>query len=358
MEEHNDGNAHAEVAPDNVVTNQERVSAAPPASDCNLTEIEELDAQIGATAGDDSNIVVAPGNRPGNAQTDDLLKPIDANAKAESAAKAGPSDGEALREDITTSVQVNGTPSRGNGTPARGGRGGSHASIAGTGGTDAMMIDTGLAMAQSTPVTARGRGRGRGGGRPRGKGRGGGRGGKRKRDEDDDGASDSSDEITPIATMTKSGRSIQKPTSFVPPPPSPTTNKRRRHYTNRKNPESAVCKVCLRGTSPASNQVVFCDGCNAPYHQWCHKPPIPSAVTEDVDKEWFCAECESERVVPVPQAEVASFVSGEGIPAEEVCMSSSSITASTDIPAASTVLLTAASGYARNTAHQSHDDET
>lgn len=117
--------------------------------------------------------------------------------------------------------------------------------------------------------------------------------------------------------MTKSGRSIQKPTSFVPPPPSPTTNsyKRKRPY-NRRNPESAVCKICLRGTSPAANMIVFCDGCNAPYHRWCHKPPINQAIIDEVDREWFCHHCESERVIPVPEAEVADFVSGEGVSAE------------------------------------------
>lgn len=176
----------------------------------------------------------------------------------------------------------------------------------------------------STPGSAgRARGQGRGGGRPR-KSRGSARSGKRKRDDDDDedGDSDSSDEVTPVATMTKSGRSIQKPTSFVPPPESPAPAKRKRPY-NRRNPESAVCKICLRGNSPASNMIVFCDGCNTPYHQWCHKPPVGKAVVDDVDKEWFCSECESERAEPVPEADVESFVSAEGASSEEVRQSSS-----------------------------------
>lgn len=174
-----------------------------------------------------------------------------------------------------------------------------------------------------TPVFAKPRGRGRGGGRPRGsRARGGGRGGKRKRedgeeDDDDDDDSDSS-EVTPVATMTKSGRSVQKPTSFVPPPPSPiTANKRKRPYT-RRNPEAAVCKVCLRGSSPATNMIVFCDGCNMAFHRYCHQPPIDQAVIDEVDKEWFCRQCESERIVPVPEAEVAGFVGVEGATAEQV----------------------------------------
>ncbi|CAK1360084.1 unnamed protein product [Cercospora beticola] len=175
--------------------------------------------------------------------------------------------------------------------------------------------DSILVNPDGTPVSGRARGRGRGGGRPRGsRARGGGRGGKRKRDgdeDDDDEASDSSVEITPVATETRFGRSIQKPTSFVPPPPSPTTNKRKRPY-NYRNPQAAVCKVCLRGTSPASNPVVFCDGCNAPYHRWCHKPPIEQAVIDKEDAEWYCQSCAAARVVPVSITEVSSFVSVTG----------------------------------------------
>ena len=349
MEERN-ADAQAEVAPKNVVTHQETTAAAPLASDSNLTEVDELDAQMGARDGDGAKSV-PPENGPATAQTDEQQKPIETNA--ESAANAGH---EAAHENMSTSDQTAGSSLIENGIPTGEGLGGSPATVAGSAFPGVMLIDT--AMAQSIPVTGRGRGRGRGGGRPRGRGRGGARGGKRRRDEDDDGgASDSSDEITPIATMTKSGRSIQKPTSFVPPPPSPTTNKRRRHYTNRKNPESAVCKVCLRGTSPASNQVVFCDGCNAPYHQWCHKPPIPNSVTEEVEKEWFCAECESERVIPAPEADVAGFVSGEGISAEEVCILNATTTWFSDTFPASTVLLAAGSRHARNSAHQSDDTE-
>ena len=125
-----------------------------------------------------------------------------------------------------------------------------------------------------------------------------------------------SEVATPVATMTKSGRNVQKPTSFVPPPPSPTTTTKRKR-TYRRNPESAVCKMCLRGTSPASNMIVFCDGCNTPYHRYCHQPPIEQAVIDEVDKEWYCQPCEKERIVPVPEAEVASFVSAAGAGAEQ-----------------------------------------
>ncbi|GIZ37613.1 hypothetical protein CKM354_000105600 [Cercospora kikuchii] len=213
---------------------------------------------------------------------------------------------------VPTNGSANSTPrSRGRG---RGGRPrGSRASNVAT--PHGASEDSILVNPDGTPGSGRGRGRGRGGGRPRGsRARGGGRGGKRKRDGDEDEdveASDSSVEITPVATETRSGRSIQKPTSFVPPPPSPTTNKRKRPY-NYRNPQAAVCKVCLRGTSPASNPVVFCDGCNAPYHRWCHKPPIEQVVIDREDAEWYCQPCAAARVVPVPVTEVASFVSVTG----------------------------------------------
>ncbi|KAF2211052.1 hypothetical protein CERZMDRAFT_85623 [Cercospora zeae-maydis SCOH1-5] len=273
------------------------------------------------------NIVVAT-TRTSSAERSSADQAADATPKASHLANAGSleTDISATAGDSTLGAltpggfavpgpspngSVNSTP-RGRGR-GRGGRPrGSRASHTVT--PHSAPGETVLLNSDGTPVYARGRGRGRGGGRPRGsRARGAGRGGKRKRDDDgEDGeVSDSSVEITPIATETRSGRSIQKPTSFVPPPPSPTTNKRKRSY-NYRNPQAAVCKVCLRGTSPTSNPVVFCDGCNAPYHRWCHKPPIEQAVIDKEDAEWYCHKCAVARVVPVPVAEVASFVSVTG----------------------------------------------
>jgi hypothetical protein len=147
--------------------------------------------------------------------------------------------------------------------------------------------------------------------------------------------------------MTKSGRSVQKPTTFVPPTaPSPTTNpthKRKRVFT-RRNPESAVCKVCLRGTSPTSNMIVFCDGCNSPYHRFCHQPAIEQSVVDVVDKEWFCRRCVVEREEPVPEGEVSGFVAVEGVSVEQVSQNygewSGVMRRSTDVfePTATTIL--------------------
>ena len=262
-----------------------------------------------------------------SANTESILKRINDNAAT--AAANGTPGWEAAKEQVMKDMATSDkfpTPTPPRETPAtkrggrgsRGGRGGSRGSFSGDGipGT----IKTEGDASQITPAST-GRGRGRGGGRPRGRGRGGGRGGKRKREDGEDDDSEDSEIYSPAITMTKSGRSVQKPTSFVPPPPSPTnTNKRKR--PNRRNPESAVCKVCLRGTSPASNMIVFCDGCNTPYHRFCHHPPIDQAVVDEVDKEWYCTQCEKERVVPVPESEVSNYISAPGASAEQVSLSS------------------------------------
>ncbi|KAK5169518.1 uncharacterized protein LTR77_005494 [Saxophila tyrrhenica] len=252
-----------------------------------------------------------------SANTESILKRINDNAA--NAAASGTPGWEAAKEQIMKDMATSDkfptpTPPRETPAPKRGGRGGKRTSLLTDGDTIAVKMEGNGAT--TTPTTT-GRGRGRGGGRPRGRGRGGGRGGKRKREEGEGDDSEDSEIYSPAVTMTKSGRSIQKPTSFVPPPPSPTgTNKRKRPY--RRNPESAVCKVCLRGTSPASNMIVFCDGCNTPYHRYCHHPPIHQAVVDEVDKEWYCKQCEKKRVVPVPEAEVSSFVSAPGASVEQV----------------------------------------
>ncbi|KAF2432684.1 hypothetical protein EJ08DRAFT_647786 [Tothia fuscella] len=186
----------------------------------------------------------------------------------------------------------------------------------------------------STPVSERGKGKV---GRPRGRGRGGGgRGGKRKRSESveiesdahdwkaelsdetdflqgDD--SDVSNSYTPLPAKTKSGRAVNKPTSYVPVIPSPSTStKKRRPY--RRNPEAALCKTCQRGHSPNTNQIVFCDGCGVPYHQYCHDPPIDNDVVMIEEKQWFCSTCvRSRENTQAPNAD--GMVSGEALDIQE-----------------------------------------
>lgn len=44
-----------------------------------------------------------------------------------------------------------------------------------------------------------------------------------------------------------------------------------------------------------SNQIVFCDDCNTPYHQLCHVPHIDRIVVDVADAQWFCKDCQPKR---------------------------------------------------------------
>ncbi|KAG5357216.1 SWM histone demethylase complex subunit phf1 [Yarrowia sp. C11] len=56
-----------------------------------------------------------------------------------------------------------------------------------------------------------------------------------------------------------------------------------------------VCRLCHRGNSPKTNQIVFCDECRTPYHQLCHNPPIDRLVVDVADAQWFCKYCQPKR---------------------------------------------------------------
>ena len=293
-------------------------SLAPPASTSGLSEAPTTDAASSQRAdspnktdGDRSTPFEAPQY---SASTEQILKRINANAAN------GTPGFEAAKEQIMRDMATSDkfptpTPPREASVPNKNSKVTKRASFANGNGENAAVKMEGVTP-DGAPSTAS---RGRGVGRPRGRGRGGGRGGKRKREDRSDGEDSDSDEIsTPTALITKSGRSVQKPTAFVPPPPpSPTTTKKRKISTGR-NLENAKCKVCMRGTSPQSNMIVFCDGCNTPYHMYCHHPPIDKAVVEELEKEWYCRQCEKVRIVPVPEAEIAGFVTANGVSAEEV----------------------------------------
>lgn len=130
---------------------------------------------------------------------------------------------------------------------------------------------------------------------------------KRTKGKDDDGSSISSssdmDEPapsppksaapTPPLTMTKSGRQVQKPETYNPATVDAHTKKRVNY--GKRTAEQALCKKCSRMHSPASNQMVFCDGCNDGWHQTCHDPWIDDAVVRDANKSWFCGACTDKR---------------------------------------------------------------
>lgn len=208
--------------------------------------------------------------------------------------------------------------------------------------------DGDISVITSTPMTGgRGSGRGRGsrggrvkrGGRPRGAraGASNSRGVKRKReDEDEKDDSDVSEIITPLPTQSRSGRKIIHASNFSPvvidleanpqssvavtasrPAPDGTTEAVRGTGKKRfsRPGEASVCKNCGRGHSPASNMIVFCDGCNGPWHQYCHDPPISSEVIRIEEREWFCADC---LVLREEKAHVDGKVSAETLSIVEV----------------------------------------
>lgn len=193
---------------------------------------------------------------------------------------------------------------------------------------------------------ARGRGRGGRGGRPRGSrgirgSRGSTRGGKRKRsgDEDEKGDdnedTDASETFAPLPTQSRSGRKIFQ-AHTIPPiikidgeavvgPSSSSVNRLNLNETRKKNKSSyrrppganALCKNCDRGHSPSSNVIVFCDGCNTPWHQYCHDPPIKGEIVQIEEKEWFCADC---MVIRENDGRLEGRVSGDGLSLTEVCI--------------------------------------
>lgn len=120
--------------------------------------------------------------------------------------------------------------------------------------------------------------------------------------DDDD---EDSDNYTPQATLTRSGRSTQRPQSFVSAD-SPAAKKprlaaelpnaqiknpliKKKIYRGRE--QNALCEYCLRGRGPTNNAIVFCDGCNLCWHQNCHDPRIPKELVLDKTAEWFCKDC-------------------------------------------------------------------
>lgn len=90
---------------------------------------------------------------------------------------------------------------------------------------------------------------------------------------------------------TKSGRKVHRPAHFNPAAKQPS----RRRGPYRRIHDSRICKICQRGHSPQSNMIVFCDGCNTPFHQLCHDPPIDDLVIAVAEAEWFCASCAKKR---------------------------------------------------------------
>lgn len=252
-----------------------------------------------------------------SASTAEILKRVSANALGTQGWQAARE--QVLKSMVTTESIATPPPAP---TASKRGRGGSRGGSAAA-KTEAAVGGNGASSSAASSSPAVGRGRGGG----RGRGRGGGRGGKRKRANseevsDDANDSDISNSYTPLPSATRSGRAVNKPTQYVPTLPSPSADSaKKRRKTNRKPSEASLCTVCLRGTSPNNNMIVFCDACNTPYHQYCHDPPIPREVVQKVEAEWYCAACvrsrEATAAVAVAQA-VGGLVGGENLTADEV----------------------------------------
>ncbi|KAF2969784.1 hypothetical protein GQX73_g3779 [Xylaria multiplex] len=129
------------------------------------------------------------------------------------------------------------------------------------------------------------------------------RGTKRKRGKDNletsssltelsDTDTDAAGNARKVATMTKSGRQVQKPAQFNP---SDSVSSQKRKSYGKRTAEQALCKVCTRGLSPSMNQIVFCDGCNFCWHQMCHDPYIDDDFVSDETRSWFCGRCLAKR---------------------------------------------------------------
>ncbi|CAD6501035.1 BgTH12-06735 [Blumeria graminis f. sp. triticale] len=99
-------------------------------------------------------------------------------------------------------------------------------------------------------------------------------------------------EIVGAPKVTQSGRHIVKPIQFAP---ATFENAPRRRAPARKIQEQALCKRCGRGHGPINNLIVFCDGCNLPWHQKCHEPIISETAVQDEGTAWFCAGCSRKR---------------------------------------------------------------
>jgi hypothetical protein len=136
-----------------------------------------------------------------------------------------------------------------------------------------------------------------------------------------DSDSDGHGSVTNMPKQTLSGRKVVKPAQFNPAAVEGPTRKRGPYNYKRtgRSVEQALCKRCGRGHSPASNMIVFCDGCNIGWHQMCHDPLVLDELVKDESKEWFCNDCAAKRAkVTAPILEAGKDAAWLGKSIEEV----------------------------------------
>ncbi|KAK8248081.1 hypothetical protein HDK77DRAFT_217825 [Phyllosticta capitalensis] len=228
-----------------------------------------------------------------SASTEEILRRVSANA----AAHAGTPGYEAAREQVLKNYVTSASMTSSQPTPKskRAGKGASK--VVGMPSSMRAESATRVVDGSATPASAASTASAKAKGVGRGKGRGAGKGGKRKRAESSESEDDSdiSSSYIPLPTKTKSGRNVTKPTQFTPVIPTPSTAPRKKRVVTKQPRETSVCKICQRGHSPSCNMIVFCDGCNSGYHQYCHQPPIEKEVVQVAEKEWFCGKCADTR---------------------------------------------------------------
>ncbi|KAL3427772.1 phd finger domain-containing protein [Phlyctema vagabunda] len=123
----------------------------------------------------------------------------------------------------------------------------------------------------------------------------------------DDSDSDDSGSVV-MPRMTQSGRQIVKPAQFVPSPAQSSRKRAPSKRSQEEKNEQALCKRCGRGHSPQNNLIVFCDGCNLPWHQMCHDPAISAEAVQDETADWFCADCSKKKGI-TPRVEPPKDIS-------------------------------------------------
>lgn len=119
--------------------------------------------------------------------------------------------------------------------------------------------------------------------------------------------------------ITQSGRRILKPDTYDP---AAEDNAKKNARLGKRTTEQALCKRCTRMHSPATNQMVFCDGCNDPWHQRCHDPWIEDEIIKDQSLKWYCVICQAkrERLQPKKRVEPPRFGSWADRPTSQVSL--------------------------------------
>ncbi|KAJ5902913.1 hypothetical protein N7495_003441 [Penicillium taxi] len=96
------------------------------------------------------------------------------------------------------------------------------------------------------------------------------------------------------STTTRAGRVSKAPAPYVP-----VTGLLKAKRACRKKETAVVCVYCQRGNSPLNNSIVYCDGCDATWHQKCHDPPIENELITVKEAKWLCRKCKPPKRRPI-----------------------------------------------------------